>query len=350
MKYILALSTLLISGILGMAQSGGQRTYTFLTSPTSARAAALGGDFISVKDDDLNLVADNPALLDSNLHNHLTLTYINYISDINFGYGSYARHYEGIGTFSLGVQYINYGTFTEADETGRILGEFSAGEIAMDVSYGRSLDSVFSVGGTFKVIYSGLGTYQSYGVAIDGGVHYRSKKKLFQAGLVINNFGVQLKPYVTGNREPLPFEIQLGGSYLLPRAPIRFTLLASNLQQWDLDSDEALEDTPSLQPSGALNVSAKSDNLFTFDKLMRHFVMAAEVLPSENFHLRIGFNYLRRVELRPQDGGGLPGFSFGAGFRIKKIHVNYGLASYHLAGTSHHLSLTANLNEFKSRQ
>ena len=196
----------------GFAQVGGQKTYTFLNLPTSARAAALGGDFISVRDGDVNLVTDNPALLDSTLDKHGALTYINYISDVNFGYVNYVKHYSGIGTFSGGLQYINYGKFTRADAAGNKQGTFRAGEYAMDVSMSRPIDSLFTVGGTFKLIYSSLADYNSFGFAFDFGAHYISRKKLFSAGLVINSLGSQITPYVDGSYESLPFEIQLGAS------------------------------------------------------------------------------------------------------------------------------------------
>jgi hypothetical protein len=340
----------LFSSIAAIAQSGGNGVYKFLDLPASARSASLGGSLITVRDGDVNLVKDNPAVLDSTVHNAAALTYINYISDVNFGYVTHARHFENVGTFSAGMQYINYGTFTRADERGIKNGEFSAGEYAFDVSYGYQPDSLFSFGGTFKAIYSNFSSDNSFGVAFDLGAQYLSKNKLFSAGLVIDNLGYQIKPYVEGNRESLPVNFQLAGSYKLPKAPIRFTLTASRLETWDLTYNQPQSEKAYLLPNGG-TVSQNNDNgTFSFDNFMRHMNIAAEIMPSDNFHLRIGFNYLRKQELSPQDTrSGLAGFSFGTGFQIKRFRLSYGIAGYHLAGFSHHITIATNFSEFKSK-
>ncbi|MEM9023914.1 MAG: type IX secretion system protein PorQ, partial [Bacteroidota bacterium] len=236
-----------------LAQLGGNSTYRFLSLPASARSAALGGAHISTRDSDLALVYDNPALLDSNMRKHFSLTYINYLADINFGYAAYAREIGNWGTFGFGLQFLNYGRFTEADFTGVQTGEFSAGEYSLNITYAYEFDSLFAVGGTFKTIYSSLtGEYQSFGNALDLGATYRSKNKRFSAALVVKNLGIQLKPYVSGNRESLPLEIQAGISRKMKHAPFRVSILARNLQKWDLtfdnpfqqDSDDEEEDDP----------------------------------------------------------------------------------------------------------
>jgi hypothetical protein len=274
------------------------------------------------------------------------MSYVNWLSDVNLGYGAYARHFKGIGTFSLGMQYINYGTFTEADATGLRTGEFTAGEYALDLSYARSFHPQWTVGGSFKIIYSNLANLNSMGIALDAGAHYHSISENFQAGLVLNNMGAQILTYSEGIREPLPFEMQLGISQKLAKAPLRFTFLASNLQQYDLLFDEPRDGLPSVSPGGSYNTQPKDDSFITADKLMRHIVVGAEILASENFHLRLSYNYRRRQEMGVAARGGLTGFSFGVGFKIRKFHFAWGLSQYHLAGSSNHFTVTTNLNDF----
>ena len=72
------------------AQIGGGNIYEFLNLPNSARVAALGGKLISIKDNDLNLSFNNPSLLNSSMEKQLVLNYVNYFSDINYGYVSYS--------------------------------------------------------------------------------------------------------------------------------------------------------------------------------------------------------------------------------------------------------------------
>lgn len=346
MKYLWIL-TFVCSSLASFGQLGGKQVFTFLKLPTSARAAALGGNQIAVLDNDINLVADNPALLTPEVHNNATINYINYISDINMGYIAYARHYDGIGTFSAGLQSIGYGDFTRTDETGQEIGSFKAGEYAFDVTYSNMLTERVRYGGTFKTIYSSFAERNSFGLALDLGVQYTSRNELFSAGMVVNNIGAQLKPYVEGERAPVAAEVQLGMAYRLPKAPIRFNLLLHNMQQWDITNDNITEGAPTISPDGGFTASDGGGSFFTFDKLMHHVNIGAEILPSENFHLRIGYNHYRKQSLSETGQGGINGLSFGLGFKIKRFHLSYGLASYHVGAASHHLAVTTNLSEFK---
>ena len=231
------LSTLLFLFLLifGLkAQIGGDNTYEFLRLNSSARIAALGGNQIAVKDNDPFLAADNPSLLNAEMTNKLAFTYLNYLADISAGYFSYTKHYDSLGTFNLGVKYVNYGEFDETDEGGNTLGTFTAGEYAFVLGYGRDLDSNFSVGANLKTIYSSLYDYTSLGLAMDLGVTYYNPKRLLTLALVGKNIGSQIQSYTEDNQEKIPYEIQLGVSKRLANVPLRLSLIAQQLQQWDL--------------------------------------------------------------------------------------------------------------------
>ncbi len=82
------------------------------------------------------------------------------------------------------------------------------------------------------------------------------------------------------------------------------------------------------------------------DNVMRHAVIGVELLLGENFHIDMGYNYRRRMEMKMDKLPGMVGFSWGFGLRVSKFHVAYGRSSYHLAGGTSHFSLTTNLSEF----
>ena len=56
-----------------------QNAYNFLRLPVSAHAAALGGDNITIIDDDASLMFHNPALLSSVATKTVGLNYMNYV-------------------------------------------------------------------------------------------------------------------------------------------------------------------------------------------------------------------------------------------------------------------------------
>ncbi|MFO7924498.1 MAG: type IX secretion system protein PorQ [Bacteroidales bacterium] len=327
------------------AQAGGTSTWEFLNLTNSARVASLGGKNVSLRDGDLNLVFHNPALLDSSMNNHLLLNYVNYFTGINFGYASYAYHHRKLGSLAAGIHYINYGTFTAASESGIITGDFTAAENSVNLSWAGKLDSLFSLGATLKMINSSFEQYRSSGAALDAGINYYNPAHLLSVSLVMKNLGTQITTwYPGGEREPLPFELQLGVSKQLNHAPFRFSLLYQHLQDFRLDEVKvAGEDRRSENPS----FSAKAEQIG--NELLRHLILGVEFIPVSNLSLHAGYNNLRRHELKIDERVSTVGFSWGFGVQINRFRVSFGRARYHLAGSSSHFSVSTNLSEFYSR-
>lgn len=341
---------LILTPIIVSAQLGGSRTYEFLNIPVSARVGAMGGSVVSVYDDDVNLGLENPSLYQQTMDKNLSLTYLNYFSDINYGYVSYTKDFKKIGTFSSGIKYINYGKFKETDEGGNELGTFTAGEYAFVLGWGKQIDSSFYLGANLKPIYSNLYEYNSFGLLTDVAVTYYNKENEFSTAIVIKNLGTQIKPYVEGNKEKVPFEVQAGLSKKLKHVPLRMSLTLVNLQQWDLTYNDSINiNTGLIVPEQEEDdIITKTENDF-FDKAMRHAVFGVEFIPSKNFNIRLGYNYKRRQELALANKPGMVGFSWGLGFRVKKIHISYGSARYHLAGSTNHFTISTNLGELYSK-
>ena len=141
MKYFLLPIFIFLFTINGSAQFGGASTYDFLNLTSSARVNALGGNQVGMIDSsELSLSYYNPASLMPGMHNGISLNYIDYILDVKVGYVSYARHFDKIGTFAAGVQYLNYGNFKEALENGELTGRtFSASDYALNLIYSRNI-------------------------------------------------------------------------------------------------------------------------------------------------------------------------------------------------------------------
>jgi len=345
MKFQIIICCLGSSSLL-FSQTGGNNTYEFLNLAIPARVASLGGALISLKDNDLNLSFQNPALLDSTVHNNLALSYIDYFSDISYGYASYSRTFRKLGSFSAGIQYLDYGTFLSASVTGETGSSFSASEQSFNISYSKPIDSLFSIGGTLKSIYSRLEGYNSYGNALDIGAVYNNRKHLFSSAVVIKNIGWQWKTY-NETHENLPFEIQFGISKKVKHAPFRLNLTTTHLEKWDLTFTD-----PSIQTTDPITGEViQKGKLNRFgDKLGRHIVFGGEILLTKNFHIRMGYNYQRRQEMKLDARPGISGFSFGFGLKILKFHLSYGYARYHMAGGPNHFTMAINFSEFYSRK
>jgi len=238
----------------------------------------------------------------------------------------YSQSYQRIGSFAAGLTYLNYGSFREADESGNIIGSFTAAEYAFSIIYSRTIDTLFSIGANLKPVLSQLEKYTSFGIALDLGGSYHSRNNLFSAGLVIKNIGLQITTYAGETREKLPFEIQAGVSQRLAHAPFRFSLTLSHLEKFDLthEYDEA---------------SQESSGSGFGEDLLRHMIIGIEVLPHKNFYFSTGYNYQRRKELQVDSKAGMVGFSWGFGINTSFLSFGFGRATFHLSGASNHVTL-----------
>jgi hypothetical protein len=327
------------------SQIGGSDTYQFLTLPNSARIAALGGNFLAIKDNDISLAIANPSLITDKMNGKLAVNYVKYFSDINYGFAAYAHSFKKLGTFIGSLQYINYGSFTYADATGQTSGTFKAGEYAFNIGWSKMLDSNFSLGSNLKIINSSFETYNSFGVAIDLAATYHNAAKRFTASLMLKNIGRQLSYYREDNKESLPFEIQLGISKKLGHAPFRFSLLLNHLEKWDLTYEDPLNPSVKTDPLTGEKIE-KSDLSLFGDKLMRHIVAGVEFMPSESFNIRLGYNYQRRQEMKVESALSTVGFSWGFGFRVSRFYLSYANVIQHLSGSSHFFTIATNISEF----
>ena len=179
------------------------------------------------------------------MHNEMALSFVDYFSDINYGFASYSRTFDKIGSFVGSMQFIDYGEFTYADVAGEQFGKFDVAELALNVGWGRQLDSLFSIGANFKMIYSAFESYKSFGIAVDVAGTYHNSEKNITASLLFRNIGRQLVSYRAGNIEPLPFEIQLGMSKKLSHLPFRYSILLTHLERWDLSYNNSLNSNTS---------------------------------------------------------------------------------------------------------
>jgi len=333
---------------ISFAQIGGTATYRFLDLPNSAKAAALGGNNITLNTNDINLIHNNPALLNPDMDNNFSINYVPYFADINWGYVAYAKKMKNFGTLAAGIHYINYGEFIEADEYGNKTGKFTAAEYAADIVWSKKIDSLWSFGLNFKPIYSVLERYTSFGVAVDLGILYYKPSKLFSAALVIKNIGTQIKPYYKGHYEKIPFDIQFGITKKLEHAPFRISFVAQHLQKPNLNYQ--IPENQEIIFDSETQTSKESWYIKYPEMALRHCIFGMEFIPIQNFNINIGYNFQRRQEMKLQSKTGFTGFSWGIGIYVKKFQFEYGHSTFSVAGSSNIFSIKVNLNEFITKK
>lgn len=329
-------------------QVGGKGTYQFLNLPNSARIAALGSNFLTVNDNDITLTLANPSLINENMHNQLGFSFVDYYTDVNYGFAQYSRTFDKAGSFVGTMQFIDYGKFQEADEAGVQYGYFHAGEYALNVGWGRRLTPRWSIGSNLKFIYSSLESYNSFGMAVDVAGSYFSKDTLFDASLIFRNIGYQVVAYRDGNHEPLPFEIQAGLSKKFKHIPFRISALFTHLEKWDVRYENPVNPSGGIDPvTGEPNEISGIDEFA--DNLMRHIVLGGEITIAKVLSLRGAYNYQRRQEMKVPDKLSTVGFSWGFGIRVKQFQFSYARSAYHLVGSPNFITVMVDLDGFGSK-
>jgi hypothetical protein len=177
---------------------------------------------------------------------------------------------------------------------------------------------------------------------MDAGVTYTDTSNLLQVALTLKNMGVQLKAYEGTEKNDLPFDLQMGISKKLAKAPIQFSLTLHHLHQFNLKYDDSSfnADNGFEQDEGKSMIG---------DKIFRHIVLATQLFISDKIEISAGYNYLRRKELNTgSQGNGLNGFSFGVGILVKKIQIRYARTYYQNNFSNNQIGISISFNQFSS--
>lgn len=320
------------------SQVGGETIFNFLNVPTSARQAALGGKVLTLYDD-VNQPMWNPSTINQELDNKISVNYVNFLADINYGSVNFAHFFsKRFGTLHGGITFVDYGKFIAADEDGTETGTFKSRDIAASIGYARNLPwSNFYTGANFKFINSTIDTYTSNGVALDFGLLYYNYNKPYTFTAVIRNVGYQISAF-DEEKESLPLAIEVGGSYKLEDIPLKWYVTIDNLQQWNVSVENPSDEESSI--GGDTN----NKKITFLNNATRHFIVGAEFFPDKGFNLRLGYNFRRARELRLTETRTFSGFTAGFGLKLGKMKFNYAYSKYHPASNSSTFSLVINLN------
>jgi len=309
-----------------MAQ-GGKSTFDFLQLPTSVRAAALGGTNVSIIENDLSLVFQNPAFLGQEMNLSLSAGYLSYVGDIKMGNIAFAKSLGERSAWGVGFVYSDYGKMMETTEDNVILGDLNASDICGNIFFSRDLTDKIRGGVAAKFIYSNYAYNTAIGLGVDLGLSYYDKDHDLSIGFTGKNLGRQIKSYET-DLANLPWDIQLGLSQKLAHAPIRYSITAANLNQWQF-----------------YNVNGGKDAFAT--TLLKHFIFGVEILFTDNFWVGVGYNTKRGSDLHLIEGNKFGGFSIGAGLKVKAFGFGCSIGQYNPSSTSLMLSVTTSLADMK---
>ncbi|MGB5941979.1 MAG: type IX secretion system protein PorQ [Leeuwenhoekiella sp.] len=320
------------------SQLGGRAAYQFLNLVNSPKQAALGGKLLTDYSYDPTNGLYNPATINPEMDNQLSLNYVNYLADVGYGTVSYAYLWDRrTQVLQTGVTYINYGSFDGYDEQGNATASFGGGEVAFSAGYAYAIGRTnIRVGANAKLISSKLADYTSLGGAIDLGAIYVNEDLQLNIAAVVRNIGTQFTPYVDVN-EKLPLEVDLGFSQRLENVPLRWHLTFENLQTWNIAFENPARQTEDL------NGNVTPEDINFIDNLFRHTIIGAELFPESALNVRLGYNFRRGEELRVVDQRSFAGISAGFSIKLNKLRLSYGYARYNSAASTSLFGLNIDL-------
>lgn len=285
-----------------------QTAFNFLRLPVSAHVAALGGDNITIQEDDASLLFHNPSLLNNVSDRTLNLNMMTYMEGCVAASAAYAWAAGDRGTWGVSARMLSYGELKETSITGEQTGTFSPKDFALGGSFCYALNDYFSGGITAKFIASYIGRYNSLAAGVDLGLSYFHEDSEWSVAAVARNLGGQLTAY-EDDFERMPLDLQLGVSKRLVGSPLRFSATLVRLNDWEYG-------------------------------IGRHIVLGGDLLLGEQFYLSVGYNSLRAKEMKISGGDDEgesthgAGLSLGGGLQLERFKLHVGWAKYHVSASS----------------
>lgn len=304
-KVSITLLSLLLSFVVHAQESG--TAYNFLRLPVSAHAAALGGDNISITEDDPSVIFHNPALISNVTDKSININFMTYMEGVNIGSASFVKAWGERATWGACAMYMDYGKIKETTATNEVIGDFSAKDVMLGGTFTYLLSNKIAGGITAKIISSSIGGYSSMAVGIDLGLNYYDAERNWSVAAVAKNLGGQVKAY-DDNFEKIPFDLQLGACKRLEGAPLRFSATLTRLNSWD-------------------------------DDFINHLAIGADLFLGNSIYVAAGYNFRRADEMKiNQDDDSSSnhgaGLSVGGGIQLERFKFQMSYAKYHVSSTS----------------
>jgi len=297
---------LMVCFTLLLRAQDSKTAFNFLRLPVSAHVAALGGDNITLQEDDATLVFHNPSLINAVSDRTMNLNMMTYMQGTLTASASYTQAVGQRGTWAVHGRFMSYGEMKETTYDNRQTGTFSAKDIAVGGTFAYGLTNHISGGVTAKLVTSYIGQYNSLAAAVDLGLNYYDYDTEWSVSAVARNLGGQLTAY-DDDFERMPLDLQLGVTKRLLGSPLRFSATLVRLNDWHYG-------------------------------LGKHLVVGADLLLGTQFYLAAGYNAMRVAEMKIASGDGESshgaGLSLGAGMHLERMKLHVAYAKYHVSASS----------------
>jgi len=318
-RYVVVVAALLVFAVAAPASGGyifekvGTVGAQFLKVGVGARAVAMGEAFVPIADD-ASTIYWNPAGIARISGSELTLNHSSWPADISHQFAGYVFSYVTIpGVFAVSITALQMDpmpvvTPHRPEGTGE---SFDAGDMAIGLSYARSLTDRFSFGGTLKWIHMGLADEKAEGFVGDFGTLYDTGFRGMRIGMVVQSLGPGMK--FVEQEFPMPVTFKVGVSTNLIDQPLHLV-------------------------QGGFEFNHPSDGAERVNVGAEYFLKQFE--PKLRLALRGGYRFNRDEEgLTAGFGVGFPFVPIGFEMKPSRCNVDYCYADMGRLGGSHKISI-----------
>ncbi len=281
--------------------NAGTTGYNFLKIGVGARAAALGGAYVTAAAE-AEASAWNPAGLFGIDQRTAAVSLNSYLVDSQAGFISVVTP-SAHRVWAVSANYVTYGNMQRTNEEGRDLGSFSAADMAAYISVAQPVwKDWLTLGANVKAIYSNIDEFSSDAYAFDFGLLARGPLQGMHIGASLSNLGFVRSAYAGDFKDSLPVHMRFGLSHQPAHMPVPMLLLAD------------------------FNVPNDGDP---------YLALGLEIQPFSGLFLRPGYS-LQQVGSAGEEAMGL---TAGAGLAAKRYRLDYAFSSYVDLGDVHRVSL-----------
>ncbi len=182
----------------------GTAGWQFLKLPTNARTAAMGGVNSAIGHGDASSALTNPASIADVENIDVTFNYMNWVADIGYQSISAVKNVQNWGVFGVNIVYLDYGDMERTENLEAFdgagaslgilpvydgLGTFSAGDLAIGLSYAQQVTDKLQVGGNLKYVQETLDDAKTSNWALDIGTLYYTGIKTLRISMLGKSFG-----------------------------------------------------------------------------------------------------------------------------------------------------------------
>jgi opacity protein-like surface antigen len=331
MKTVVLLAILLTISLVGTAKSDefsrvGTVGAQFLKIGMGARYVAMGEASVACVNDAYAMFW-NPAALTEISSSNISLTNVDWISDVQLNYASFGKSLDQYSSFGISLTAFTMGdmevtTVEEPEGTGET---FTASSYSLAIGYARKFTDRFSAGISGKYIWERISEESASGFAFDFGTLFYTGFKSLRMGMNISNLGPDMKlegPELDTYYNPQPDNPNYDNvNAKLSVDPYDLPLTFRFGVAYDL------VDSPESKFIVSMEAKHPNDNL-------QQASFGGEYLWKETFSLRAGYK-LNYEEEGLTLGGGM---KFNAG-KNTKLDISYAWADFSRLSSVHRFSL-----------